>query len=221
MELKTLIAVLGFEESVIISAVLRHKLEPGDKLVILIPQDQADNRAEAAKRRLQGFVQQVGVGKPWLELSMMSVSEHDLEKTIPELVSFLYKETMKGHEITVEISGGLRILCIALTLASIIVNDGLDGIYAVTEHTRKLVKLPTLKVRPRLSSALKELMSSILELEEPSLEQLATSLRKDLSTISRQVAKLDELGLLTRKGRRPTYVKPTLLGKSLSVFLLD
>jgi CRISPR locus-related DNA-binding protein len=216
--LKTLVAVLGFEESIIISAALRHKLEPGDRLVILTPRDQEDNRAEAAKRRLQGFVQQVGVGKPWLELSMIPVSEHDLERTILELISFLYKEASEGYEIIIEISGGLRVLCLALILASIIANNRLKGIYTVTEHTRKLVKLPKLKVRPHLSPALQELMITILELKEPSLEQLAISLGKDLSTISRQVTKLGELGLLTREGLRPTRVKPTLLGKALRIF---
>lgn len=209
-------AILGFEESIIISAVLRHKLEPGDRLAVLKPRDHEDNRAEAAEKRLKEFVQQVGVGKPWLKLSIMSLSEHELKKTVLELVSFLHNESMKS-EVVIEISGGLRILCLALVLASMIANDRLRGVYSVTEHTRKLIRLPMLRVRPRLSPALQELMETVVQIKLPSLEQLATRLDKDLSTISRQVTRLVELGLLTREGSRPTLVKPTLLGEALRI----
>jgi len=215
--LKTLVAVLGFEESIVISAAIRHKLELGDRLIIITSKDQEDSRAEAARRRLQGFVQQAGVDRPWLTLTAMPVSEHDIEGTILVLVSLLHAETGSGRKVIVEVSGGLRVLCLALFLAASIVNSMVEGIYTVTENTRELLKLPRLDFRPRLSSVLKELIDTVAESEETLLEDLANSLGKDLSTISRQVRRLEEMGLVTREGLHPTRLKPTVLGKALHI----
>lgn len=215
--MKTLVAVLGFEESIIISSVLRHKLDPGDRLVILTSRDKEDERAESAKMRLRSFVQQVGMGKPWLELSILALSEHNAEETILEILSFLKKEVNKNREILIEVSGGLRILGLTLILASLFINNKIKGIYVVTEHTKKLIKIPDISTKPHLSKTLQKLMLSIFKLKEATLEKIASALDKDLSTVSRQTTKLEQLGLIKRKSSRPAHFTPTFLGK---VFVL-
>jgi len=218
-ELKTLIAVLGFEESIIIGAVLRHKLDPGDRLVILTSRDKEDERAISAKTQLKSFVQQVGMGKPWLELSIIPLSEHDVEETILEILSLLNKEVKENREIIVEVSGGLRVLGLALTLAALFISEKVKGIYLVTEHTKKLIKIPEIRIKPHLSTTLQEIMLTIFSLKEASLEKISSVLDKDLSTVSRQTMKLEQLGLINRESSRPAQFTSTFLGKVFIVLM--
>ncbi|MEM0010519.1 MAG: hypothetical protein QXT84_02365, partial [Candidatus Bathyarchaeia archaeon] len=116
--MKTFIATIGWTEWPIASAITKHGLYEGDKIILLSP-EKKDERSMAAVNEVKHFVSKF---VPFVEVSEVSVPVHSPSDAILLLARLFIKES-SSRDLIVNLSGGMRILVletlIALTLIHI------------------------------------------------------------------------------------------------------
>ena len=223
---KLFILTLGFEEKFAVRMITRHGLDEGDSLIAI-----TGPRVEKVERTivyLHEFISKYYSGD--VHFSVREISPQDgFDEMVLEVVNILLDEGKKYDRVIVNLSGGMRVICLATFMASLLVAPLLSKKLQVeleTEDSSAFVIIPSgLLNLPRSLSEirLEETVFRILQLlmnKEYTAAELAKTIGKDVTTIRRHLAKLRESGLIVSNGARPAKYRLTSQGR-LVVYLMQ
>lgn len=202
---------IGYDTSGILRALSDHQLQSKDKFIFIIPATETERTRMTKAQVEQSFSALASRGLK-LSYEFLTVDENDFSETFPTLVDKIIGE--KEREIIVEIAGGLRVICLALFLATCILSNRIHQVYAIAESSSTRVPIPIPFSYIKMSS------SNVILLREISqgintMDQLSRTLAKDKSTLNRQLRSLANEGLVeqNRVGRVIKY-NLTLFGSA-------
>ncbi len=215
---------LGFEEKFAIRMITRHGLDHGDKLLVV-----TGPRIERVEKTLS-FLREF-ITKYYGEGITLEVIELDVTQGFLSLIkklTHILPEYAKDYDLVIiNLSGGMRAICLALLTALILVSKIIGPkmrIELETEDSRMRIEVPErLLTLPWLVSTIGYEKTAVLKLiSERALPVSAISeaLGKDPSTIRRHLMELTRVGLAIARGPRPTRYEATPLGNLTLELLL-
>ncbi|MGC8933477.1 MAG: CRISPR-associated CARF protein Csa3 [Candidatus Methanodesulfokora sp.] len=194
-----LIATLGFEEKFCYRAILRHGLKEGDRIILFTAE--LVEKVEKAYEWIKRLIQSSYGGAVKVEL--IQLDPLDPVRSIGSVLKVL--DELDNFKIVVNLSGGMRAIVAYVLLACImrpkkemkveIEAEDLSGITMLSSEMLKLIK-----------SGVKEEWLDILKcIAEGAndVKSIAEKLKKDESTIRRQISALEENGLVRIRKRKP------------------
>ncbi|MEM2930783.1 MAG: CRISPR-associated CARF protein Csa3 [Thermoproteota archaeon] len=192
--MKTFIATIGWTEWPIASAIIKHGLSKGDKIILLSP-EKRDDRSRATINEVKHFVAKFVSSA---EVSEVSIPIHSPSEAIP-LIAKLVSEEGRGRDLIVNLSGGMRILVLETLLALTLIH--VENLVLELQTEDKVdVQLPILW-RPveNLSSPARKTLKILGEREPVSLSDLASGLRVSVATAHRLLKSLEENSIVSSK----------------------
>jgi len=194
---KSIVVTFGWTEFPVIGSIVRHGLEPGDRIVLLKPAD-SDERAEKAIGDLRAFLKNI-VG---VELIEKEINISDFVNAVISIKRLLDNESL-DRDLIVNLSGGMRILVLATYLASLFIKK--LKIEIESENRKFRILLPSINIFHILK--LKNAHRRILKLlqlykGECSIKDLMVSSKFSRSTLYVYVKDLENLGLVERSDKR-------------------
>jgi len=207
--MKTVISPLGFETNTIVSFIAKDGIGSGDRVIILRPKESPDEtRGDKAYSETKDLLNSISNE---IELDKMVLDTKDFEGMILEISNVI--NDIEG-ELAVNLSGGARILLVALTTVTIFHHQKIDRIYNhdIVENSMKKIDLPYVEFD--LTKNEKELMDTVLKTGPSTYNELVDILGFSKSTVSRLSNLLQEKSLLkiSEKGKQ-MEVCPSLTGK--------
>lgn len=209
---KCLIATFGWTERYVFSSILRHGIEPGDSLILLVPAKK-DEKSEMILRDFESFLGKYGEG---ISLEIKRVSIGSFDEAVAQIAEILKKELLKKpDEMIVNLSGGMRILILATYIATLLTcpNDAL--IELETEDRERKYTIPNLSIRNliKLRKIQEEILKK-LKREAKTTSKLLEELKIPRSTLHKYLRGLERIGLITvGKEDRTLITKATSLGR--------
>ncbi len=200
---------LGYTEWPVVSSLVKHGLESGDRIVTIVPL-KSDARSAAAIQEIRNFLSKFS---PGVSLEVLTVDVIKFEQAVATVLKRLFKEKKEGRNVIVNLSGGMRILILE-TYTALLLSGSAAVSEIVTEDKQELA-LPSLSTVSVLS-LLKESDLRVLEAAKnsESVVALAKTARLPLATAYRRVVALEKMGLLaTVKRDRVRTVSLTALGR--------
>ena len=202
---------LGFDEKFCFRAILRHRVEDGDR-VVLITASLVD-RVKKAYEQIKAFLT---ASYKNINLELMQIDVNDLLGSV-EKISKKLEELSKCEKIIVNVSGGMRILAIIVLLTLIIKPMRNLELEIELEDSSALISIPAdflkiASIKARLSKEKIKLLKLVVR-GENDVKSLARHLEKDESTIRRHISDLEELKLIEIVKRKPLKVKATKLAR--------
>jgi len=211
---KTLFVTLGFDEKFTIRALMRHKLEKNDTLVILTAKPIVD-RVEKALSSIKNFIASYSQG---IKVEVVEVPVTEVIKAVATIKEVL--EKYRNCNLVLNVSGGMRALvvetCIAAALSSVDFKLELE-----TEDSSAYLEFPTelfrlYKIYYSMTQIKREILKVIMDRSKPiTVKEFSDILGKDPSTLRRHLSKLIELGLVSVVKRKPLTVEPSPLLRTL------
>jgi len=192
--MKTFIATLGWTEWPVASAIIKHGLSKGDKILLLTP-EKKDNRSRVAISEVKNFVSKFASS---VEVSEFPVPIHDPAESIIVLAKLIGKEAKEGRNLIVNLSGGMRILVLETVLALSLLNVENLVLELQTEDKVEL-RLPRTWEVPQEFSEPEARALKILGEKAASLSDLAKMLRVSVATAYRVVRDLEARGAVSSK----------------------
>ena len=237
--MKTYISPLGFETTHVISLIVAHGIEKGDRIIILrpiVPDPRADHALDDIKD-LTGKVDRT------ITVDVVSIDHHDFSAMMLSLLDLIASAAQPDAQPTtppttqpaapspplslispapargkviVNLSGGPREILIALTAASIALSELVYKTTNFSDIDRELreIELPHIVRTP--DAKVRRILGDILKNEPTTLTAIASRLGISESTISRSCAKLADMQAveITPDGRNK-QITLTLSGKVL------
>ncbi len=213
---KRLYISLGFDVTNLLGSLLDRGFVAGDSVVLVVPKNRSQRNEEAIKK-VEALLAELGTRGYKVDLEVLELDEHNPDYALEKLISHVKRW---DGEIYLDAVGGLRVFCVLMTLTSVLVSRKNLFLTSIAENSGKRVSIPrlNLKIARSLSGAKFELMKAMVK-KERSIEELENDLRKDKSTLSRQLANLESLGLLERISSKPAKYRITNLGKLVMLSL--
>ncbi len=213
------VSTFGFTERAVLAPVMRHGIDVGDKIILLIPREFKDERVDNAIQMVKTYMSKF-LGE--IEVMKKEIPVEDFVTAVSEISAIIEEHVKKGEKVLVNISGGMRILVLETFVAATIIMNKLK--YAQIEFARMDIEyglgyaeIPRVPISlPKLTKGKRLVLSNIPKDGEITIKELVKKLGKNASTISRHLIELRQYGLVEgrRKGRI-LYVKLTPLGKIL------
>jgi len=215
---KILVATFGWTEQYVLSSILRHGLERGDVVTLLVPAKE-DEKSEIILRDFQSFLSRYGEG---VDLEVERVSIESFDAAVSHIAEVLRNALSRGPEkLILNLSGGMRILILATYLAAILTCPRDVLIELETEDRERSYRVPSLTLRGLIK--LREIEKMVLArlLEGPkSTGRLLMELRIPRSTLHKHLKTLRNLGLTEiEKEERMLIAKLTPLGRLILIGL--
>ncbi len=210
------VVTLGFEEKFAVRMITRHGLDAGDKLLLLM--GPRTPQSERAAGFLRDFVQRYYGGEVQIEAVEVKVGP-DFTKLLREVHQLVSSRASSGERVVFNLSGGMRLLCIAaLEAATLLALSGAPvEVELETEDSQVLAQIPAPLLRlPAVYAALTgEKLEILGKLREgrKTAQELSEALRRDETTVRRHLKELEELGLAVSSGGRPRQHAITTLGE--------
>jgi len=202
----------GFDEKFVLRCLVRYGFSVGD-IVKLITSDPPDSRVLDAYRRVEELARRLGGSS-----ELLAVDYRDLDRAISVIIGIV--GGLRGNEVIVNLSGGMRILIclilIALMLAEtkskIKIEIETEDLKSLVDIPQKILKLPKF----RMGGAKLKIAEILVSRGELSVTELATAIGKDKSLMSRHIRDMEEVGLIhTERMGRTKIVKPTNILRAL------
>jgi len=208
---KTLLVPMGYDTGSILRALSDHQLQSGDKFVFIIPSTETD-RTKVMKSEVERAFLVLASRGIVLGCEFVIVDENDFTKTFSALVHKIVAE--EGQQIIVEIAGGLRVICLALLLATVMLPNRVQQAYAIAESSSRRIAIPLPASGAKMSFSSTTLIRE-LGRGPKTMDQLSRTLAKDKSTLNRQIRHLVDDGMVKyqREGRIIRY-SLTLFGSA-------
>ncbi len=222
--MKTYISPLGFETTHIISLIVKHGIEKGDRIILLRP-NASDARADRAVVDIKDLTTKVD---RTITVDVAKIDHRDFGAMIlrfMDLIASAAPPAVPAGKVIVNLSGGPREILIALTAASMALPDSIYKTTNWSDIDRELraIELPYI-ARP-LDRTAWQILDDVLNREHTTLTAVAGRIGMSESTVSRQSAKLAGLHAveITPAGRKK-QIALTLSGRVLlkcATFLTD
>ncbi|MEM0287275.1 MAG: CRISPR-associated CARF protein Csa3 [Nitrososphaerota archaeon] len=210
--MNTIVFTLGFDVTSVIARLSEMGLAGKEHLVFVVPES-SSTRAIASQKTLENHIAVLNSRGFKLTFEFLKVGEDDAIKAVAKIYN-----TLSRHEnIVVELSGGMRYLIIATFLAAMALRGRVEEVATRLESDGRHIAIPLLEPSPLTSSdarVLEELRFSGLQ----SQRQLAASIGRRISSISRSLSKLEKMGFVNSSGSHPRSYSISPLGE---IFLSD
>lgn len=193
-QMKTFVATIGWTEWPIASAIIKHGLSKGDRIILLSP-EKKDERSRAAVNEVKHFVSKF---VPFVEVSEVSVPIYSPSDAVPLLARLFAKEGSNA-DLIVNLSGGMRILVIEALMALMLVNVKNLVLELQTEDKVDVQLLILWKPMGDLSPPAKKALKILGERGPVSLSDLASNLRVSVATAHRLLKSLEENNTVSSK----------------------
>ena len=202
---RVIITTLGFEEKFTVRSITRHGLDRGDKIVLIT--GPRVERSEKALSFIKEFISKYYQSE--VSISVRNIPIHDIYTAVSEVKQVLMEEVKEADRVMVNLSGGMRILIIAVILALTLLNIQNLMLEVETEDSSALITIPSeLLHLPRVEGGKLEVLRILIKSSKPmSVNQIAQILNRDESTIRRHLLKLRKLGLIEVRKAKPLVVK--------------
>jgi CRISPR-associated protein Csa3 len=208
--MKTYISLSGFDTSQIVSLIVKFGIEGGDRLILIRPEDDTDQRGESTVQAVRDLSRQINSS---IELQVHRVDHRDFEGMVFSLKNLLENTE---SEIITNLSGGPREIFLAFTIACLSQSGKIFKATNFSDIERKLNEITLPNISSVLEEKQKRILKDILENQPTTITDIADRLSISESTISRQVARLAEIKALdlNQKGKTKE-IRITLTGKLL------
>jgi len=208
--MKTYISLSGFDSSQIVSLIVKYGVEGKDKIILIRPEVEPDTRAELTVQAIRDLSRQIDSS---IDLQIHRVDHRDFEGMVVSLKALL--EKAEGQVIA-NLSGGPREIFLAFTIACL---SEAGKIFKTTNYSdieRSLHEISLPNITAVLEDRQKRILKDVCESQPTNITDIARRLSVSESTVSRQVARLADLGALhiVQKGKTKE-VRITLAGKIL------
>jgi CRISPR-associated protein Csa3 len=208
--MKTYISLSGFDASQIVSLMVKYGIEGGDRLILIRPEIETDQRGESTVQAVRDLSRQINSS---IELQVHRVDHRDFEGMVFSLKNLL--ENAEG-KIVANLSGGPREIFLAFTIACLSQSGKIYKATNFSDIDRRLTEITLPNIAAVLDEKQKRILKDVLENQPTTITGIAERLSVSESTISRQVARLTELKALdfNQKGKTKE-IRITLTGKLL------
>lgn len=208
--MKTYISLSGFDTSQIVSLIVKYGIEGGDRLILIRPEDDTDQRGESTVQAVRDLSRQINSS---IELQVHRVDHRDFEGMVFSLKNLL--ENTESEVIT-NLSGGPREIFLAFTTACLSQSEKIHKTTNFSDIDRKLNEISLPNIASDLDEKQKRILLDVLENQPTNITDIAARLSVSESTISRQVSRLAEIRALEicQKGKMKE-ISITLTGKLL------
>ncbi|MGC9203257.1 MAG: CRISPR-associated CARF protein Csa3 [Thermoproteota archaeon] len=193
--MKTLIVTLGWVECSIVSAILRHGLSRGDKIVLLLP-EKKDEKSRKAIEEVRDFVSKY---VPTVSVSEIIVPIYNPTEAISTLVKAITEEVKQKRELIVNLSGGMRTLILETLLALTMLKVETLTLELQTEDKVDLQLPKTWEAPHILSSREIRIFKTMGDKGLLSLSHLAKTLKLPIATVHRLVERFENKGFVVSK----------------------
>jgi len=193
---KVVVFTLGFDTTAITTKLVETTLEPRDAIVLIVPNTESE-RATAAIKSIEGLLEILRSRGLNLRLYVITVNE----LSFVESVATIYKTiaSLNAVHVEIDVSGGMRVLGLATYTAATLLASTHPALRPNMRLTLRLESngaethavLPLLEIPNNL-----DLLKTIQEEPDHRLSVLSAKLRRDISTLSRQIRVLREKGLI-------------------------
>lgn len=208
--MKTYISTIGFDISQIISLIVKYGIEKGDRLVLIRPEVENDQRAENTLNEIQRFTDQINHD---IKIEIFRIAHKDFEKCVTKLTDLI---TSSDGEIIANISGGPRELLIPFVVACLVKSDKIIKTvsYSDMDRVAREIRLP--RITGELDEKTKAIMEDISDNQPTTITDIAKRTKLSESTISRFISKLSDIDavLIEQKGKIKE-IKISFTGKLL------
>lgn len=184
--MRSYISLSGFDTSQILSLIVKYGIEGNDKIILIRPKHETDDRGETTIQAVKDLSRQIDSN---IKVEIHRVDHHDFEDMV---ISFIDLIKNTPGEIITNISGGPREIFLAFTIACISQSGKINKTtnYSDIDLVMKEITLPNIIHIP--DEKLKEILSDINENQPTTITEIANRLNISESTTSRQIKKLFE-----------------------------
>jgi len=208
--MKTYISLSGFDSSQIVSLIVKYGVEGKDTIVLIRPEVETDTRSELTVQAIRDLSRQIDSS---IDLQIHRVNHRDFEGMVISLKALL--EKAEGQVIA-NLSGGPREIFLAFTIACLSQSGKIFKTTNYSDIERRLHEVALPNITAVLEDRQKRICKDISENQPTTITDIAKRLSVSESTVSRQVARLGDLGALDAVPRGKTKeVRITLTGKIL------
>ena len=109
--MKTYLTLSGFDASQIVSLIVKFGIESGDRIILIRPAEEKDNRGEATIQAIRDLSRQIDSS---IDVDINRVNHRNFEEMVISLIDLIKRSE---GEIVVNLSGGPREIFLAFTLA--------------------------------------------------------------------------------------------------------
>ena len=209
---KTIVFTLGFDVTSVIARLSEIGLE-GVEHLVFITLANSSPRALSTQKTLESHITILNARGLKLTFEFLAVEEDDAAKAVAKI----YNVLAQYDHIYTELSGGLRYLIIVTFLAVMILRGRVKEVTTRLESDGRRLLIPLFEPRP-LPTPDAKVLQELRRVGPRSQKQLATSVRRKVSNISRTLTRLEKLGFVKSSGSHPINYGITPLGE---VFLQD
>ncbi|MEM1546995.1 MAG: CRISPR-associated CARF protein Csa3 [Candidatus Methanomethylicia archaeon] len=202
---RVIITTLGFEEKFTVRSITRHGLDRGDKIVLIT--GPRVEKSEKAVSFIKDFISKYYLSE--VSVSVKDIPIHDIYETISRIKQILIEETRGFDKVIVNLSGGMRIIIIAVILALTLLDIQDLMLEVETEDSSLLITIPRdLLYLPKVEGGKLDVLKVITRKSKPvSVYEIAETLGRDESTVRRHLQKLRRLKLIEVEKIKPLIVK--------------
>ena len=195
--MKTYISTIGFDISQIISLIVKYGIENGDRLVLIRPEVETDQRAENAFNEIQKFTNQINRE---IKVEVYPIPHKDFEKCVMQLIDLI--NSSEG-EIIANMSGGPRELLVPFVVACLTKSDKINKTVTYSDIDRAAREIILPKIACALDDKIRFILLDIFRNQPTTITEIAARATLSESTISRFVSRLASMGavIIEQKGK--------------------
>ncbi len=210
---KILTLTLGFEEKFCYRAILRHGIKENDRIILITAS--LTDKVKRAYENIRSFIN-TSFGEK-VKVDLLEIDVKNPIDSIKRLIDIFSKIKQEESEIIINLSGGMRILAIMVLFSLILtriekakVEIELEDFSAVIDIPEQFINI--FEISKKLTDERIKLMKEIKE-GANDVKTLASKLKKDESTIRRNINILENLKLVEISKRKPLIFKLTNVGE--------
>ncbi|MHB8100912.1 MAG: CRISPR-associated CARF protein Csa3 [Methanosarcina sp.] len=206
--MKTYISLLGFDTSQFFSLIVKYGIEKNDKIILIKPQDECDERGQRAVREIEDIANKIDKS---ITVDVYKVNHLDFSSMLLSIIDLL---NSTETEIIANISGGSRDIFLAFSIACMTNLDKISKITNYSDIDRELREITLPYIVSSLDVKLITLLQDIVTHEPTIASEIADRLQISESTISRNLNKLKELRAIDVNHQgKIKYISTTTTGK--------
>lgn len=186
----TFVLPIGYDTRRITRPVVTHGLEKDDTIVLLRPEDDADNeQSSRAIADVEEFLHEI---EPNVTIDVQHVNRTDFTRTVNDCSGIL----SNAENPVVGLCGGPRDILLPLTVVAAIHADHLQQTYVFSDIDQSVREWALPPISATVPEAASKTLDAVAEYGPCSLSTLAENANKSKSTVGRHLDTLEETGLV-------------------------
>jgi len=207
---RTYIAPIGYNStSVTRPVILSRGVEEGDRVVLLRPDGERDDRAAEAIEDVEGLLREI---EPKVALTVEEVPR-SFDSCV--LACRDYIDAAEGRCV-VSLGGGARDILLPFSVAVLTRSDRVDDVLFFSDLDGSVEEWSLPRLTANVSEPARETLTSVVARGEVTLPELTDQLGASKSTITRHIEELNAEGAVeSQRQGKVKHVWPTLTGRLL------